>query len=324
MKSFLLITCLLIGIAAKSQTILKTEGKTFTNSDSTWLGVNIPRTEPTKLIFKNNSITSTNTLGYMLQAGDEGTDPEKNNHLKGAIITGNKFNWSGTDMKCITHGLFTGHNINVIVKYNYLDNVPMGIIRKSTNNMKNTSGGVAYNIVKGGVVGFVIKGMSNVNIYNNTFYNDRTPAQTWRPLIHIYTNTDRKGYSVAHGNKIYNNIFYTKYETLSITIEDDESLKGLECDYNVYWCETGMPKFKVSGRVISFAEWQAMGYDAHSIVKNPDFKDMISFVPENKLKYGTKLGAEWKLGLAPDAQWGVNDPKTSAQKGKWQVGAVIH
>jgi hypothetical protein len=93
------------------------------------------------------------------------------------VITGNKLIWTGSDMKVIPHGIFTGHNRNVIIKYNYLDDVPMGIIRKSSNNMSNTAGGVAYNIVKGGVVGMVVKGMSNVNIFNNTFYNDRTPRR---------------------------------------------------------------------------------------------------------------------------------------------------
>ena len=124
-------------------------------------------------------------------------------------------------------GVFTGHNIDVVVKYNYLDHVPMGIIRKSTTNMSNTGGGVAYNIVKSGAVAVVVKGMSNVNIYNNTFYTDRTTSQTWRPLVHIYTNIDNGGYSVAHGTKIYNNIFYTKYQTFAITVDDAESLTGL-------------------------------------------------------------------------------------------------
>ncbi|MDZ7634123.1 MAG: hypothetical protein U5L72_06650 [Bacteroidales bacterium] len=66
----------------------------------------------------------------------------------------------------------------------------MGIIRKSANNMINTAGGVAYNIVKSGAVGINIKGMSNVNIYNNTLYTDRMTSETWRGLIYIYTHID--------------------------------------------------------------------------------------------------------------------------------------
>ncbi len=259
MKVILSAIIFLTAIVINAQTVLTTGGQSFSNSDDTWLGVNISRSVPTTFVFKNNSITSINRNGYLLQAGDEGAC-SFNNNLDREVITGNKFNWSGTDMTCIPHGVFTGHNIDVLVKYNYLNYVPMGIIRKSTTNMSNTGGGVAYNIVKGGAVAVVVKGMSNVNIYNNTFYTDRTTSQTWRPLVDIYTNTDNGGYSVAHGTKIYNNIFYTKYQTFAITVDNAENLTGLECDYNVYWCETGSPRFYVNGSIKTFAQWQALGY----------------------------------------------------------------
>jgi hypothetical protein len=313
----------LLTFTAGAQTELSMNGKTYNNSSDTWLGVDIPRSQLTSLIFKNNRITSVNRYGYLLQAGDEGAR-STNNNLDGAVITGNKLIWTGSDMKVIPHGIFTGHNRNVIIKYNYLDDVPMGIIRKSSNNMSNTAGGVAYNIVKGGVVGMVVKGMSNVNIFNNTFYNDRTPEQTWRPLIHIYSNTDNGNNSVSHGTKIYNNIFYTKHQTLSITIADAESLTGLECDYNVYWCENGSPRFSVNGITKTFKEWQAMGFDEHSVVVNPQFVDFESFVPSKRLDFGKDLGDEWKAGLAVGAVWGTTDPALAEQNGKWQAGAVVY
>lgn len=314
---------MLIGGKALAQATLTMEGKTYTNSDDTWLGVNIPRSEKTKLIFRNNSISSINRNGYLLQAGDESPTSTANN-LDGAIISGNKLNWTGSDMTVIPHGIFTGHNSNVIIKYNYVNNVPMGVIRKSGNSMSNTGGGVAYNIIKGGAVGLVVKGMSNVNVYNNTFYTDRTTSQTWRPLLHIYTNTDGGRYSIAHGTKIYNNIFYTKYKTYAITVDDNESLIGLECDYNIYWCESGAPTFKVNGSTKTFEQWQAMGYDTHSKVVNPNFKDFVSFVPAKRLDYGKELSTDWKDGLSINAKWGTTDPETATQNGVWQVGAVVY
>jgi len=259
----------------------------------------------------------------LLQAGDEVT-ATNNNNLDGATITGNKFTWTGTDMQSIAHGLFTGHNINVSIKYNYLDHVPMGIIRKSTNNMVNTSGGVAYNIVKSPNTGIVVKGMSGVNIYNNTLYQDRTTSETGRGLIDIYTNQDISPVSVSHNTKIYNNIFYTKYGTACINVMDQESLTGLQSDYNIYYCETGTPRFKVAGSVKTFAEWQAMGYDTHSRVINPNFKDFVSFVPAARLDYGTNLGSSWAQGLSVNAKWGTTDPATATQNGTWQVGAIIY
>ena len=247
-----------------------------------------------------------------------------NNNLDSAIITGNRFTWSGADMTSITHGLFTGHNIDVVIKYNYLDHVPMAIIRKSATNMTNTAGGVAYNIVKSPNVGIVVKGMSGVCIYNNTLYQDRNPSETWRGLIDIYSNSDVSPKSVSYGTKIYNNIFYTKSETFCINIMDQESLTGFESDYNVFYCETGSPKFNAGGSVKSFAQWQALGYDIHSVVINPNFKDLVDFVPASRLDYGKDLGSEWKDGLSGNVIWGSTDPATTAQNGKWQVGAILY
>jgi len=323
MRYLLFLFFLLITLSVSAQTALTIEGQSYTNSEQTWMGVNIARSVPTDFTFRNNSIISVNTYGYMLQAGDEGL-ASTNNNLDGAVITGNKFTWKGTDMKSITHGLFTGQNINTVIKYNYLDHVPMGIIRKSANNMSNTGGGVAYNIVKSGAVGINIKGMSNVNVFNNTLYTDRTTSETWRGLIYIYTHIDVTPYSVSHGTKIYNNIFYTKYQTYCIQIDDEESAIGLESDYNIFYCENGSPLFYYCGSVKTFSEWQALGYDTHSKVANPNFKDFVNFVPAARLDYGTNLGSAWAVGLSVNAKWGTTDPEKVTQNGPWQVGAIIY
>lgn len=323
MRSIFAATLLLGGMAINAQTVLTIEGQSYSNSEDTWMGVNIPRTTRTTLTFRNNSFTSVNRYGYMLLAGDE-VVAASNNNLDGAIISGNKFVWSGSDMTSITHGLFTGHNINTVIKHNYLDHVPMGIIRKSGNNMVNTAGGVAYNIIISPNVGIVVKGMSGVCIYNNTLYQGRNTSQTGRGLIDIYSNSDVSPQSVSHGTKIFNNIFYTKYETFCINIMDQESLTGLECDYNVYYCESGSPRFNAGGSVKTFSEWQAMGYDLHSVVIDPQFKDLNNFVPEKRLDYGTDLGSEWSGGLSINSKWGTISPETTQQNGRWQVGAVLY
>jgi len=317
------IAVLMIGMIINAQDVLTISGQVYTDNNETWLGVNIPRSLPVKLFFINNTITSVNTLGYMLQAGDEVPDDD-NNNLDGEIITGNKFIWNGNDMKSITHGLFTGHNKNIVIEYNYLDHVPMGIIRKSGTNMNNTSGGVAYNIVRSPNVGIVIKGMSDVCIYNNTLYQDRNATETDRGLIDVYSNTDVSPISVSHGTRIFNNIFYTKYTTYCIKIIDLESLTGFESDYNVFYSESGSPRFSVGGSVKTFSEWQALGYDVHSVVVNPRFKDFVNFVPVERLDYGTDLGSEWNKGLSIDAVWGNSDPEITIQNGKWQAGARIY
>jgi len=314
---FLLATAVLSG-----QTILTIEGKTYTNQDDTWYGVNIARSKPTTLTFRNNAITSVNRYGYLLSAGDE-VPGAYNNNLDGAVITGNMLTWNGTpEPGIIPHGIFTGYNINVLVKYNYLNKVPMAIIRKS-NGMTDVSGVVSYNIVKNPGVGVVVKGMNGVRIFNNTFYSSLTTAQTNRSFIDIYENPDVTPAGSAKGTKIYNNVFYTKSRLKNISITS-ACLSGFECDYNIYYCESGTPVFMVDGSLKTFSEWQAMGYDTHSRVINPNFKDLVSFVPAARLDYGTDLGQAFATGLSVDAKWGTTSPATATQNGRWQVGAVIY
>jgi len=209
MKEILIILFLVINSSSLlAQTILTIEGRVVNNTESgIWEGVNIPRSQPTIFTYRNNSITSVNAFGYMLQAGDEAVYGS-NNNLDGEIITGNKFIWNGTDAKSITHGVFTGYNINAVLKYNYLDKVPMGLLRKS-NGMTNTSGGVAYNIVISPKTACVAKGINNVNVYNNTFYSTKAVSETWRGLVDILTNTDGGLNTPSTGTKVFNNIFYT-------------------------------------------------------------------------------------------------------------------
>lgn len=323
-RAFILYFLMFFQFHLLAQITLLREGIFITNTETgTWYGDNIPRSVPTVFTYRNNSITSVNFDGYMLQAGDEvvgGT----NNNLDGEIITGNKFTWNGTNMTSITHGIFTGHNINAVIKYNYLEKVPMAIIRKS-NGMTNTAGGVAYNIVRNPNTGIVVKGMNNVNIYNNTFYSERTTSDTYRGLIDIYTNTDVTPYGSSTGSKIYNNIFYTKHQIVNIFVYDNSSLVGFESDYNVFYCEDGTPMFKYLGTFKTFAQWQALGFDTHSRVVNPNFTSFTTLVPSARLDFGTNLGAEWQTGLSATAQWIVGtSPATANQNGAWQVGARLY
>ncbi len=305
------------------QTILVIEGQEIVDTETGISnGYNIPRNQVTALTFRNNSLTSVNSAGYMLQAGDE-RPGLNNNHLDGAIITGNRFTWNGTDTESWTHALFTGYNLDVIIKYNYLFNTPNGIQRKS-DGMTDVSGAVAYNILKNPKVGIVVKGMNGVRIYNNTLYTDKTTAQTGRGLIDVHTNTDNGLNAPSTGTRIFNNIFYTKYDTYCINVMDQASLVGFQSDYNVFYCESGSPKFSAGGTVKTFGEWQALGYDVHSVIINPDFNNFVDFVPAARLDFGTNLGEDFSDGLATDAIWGVVNPKTARQNGRWQAGARIY
>ena len=313
-------------------TVLIIENQAYTNSiTGVWNGVNIPRSKPTDFIYRNNSVTSVNSGGYMIQAGDE-IPGSNNRNLDGEVITGNKFIWNGTDVaSTITHGVFVGYNINSLIKYNYLYSVPTGMVIKS-NGMTYIFGGVAYNIInKTGDIGIAIKGMNNVLIYNNTFYSNevlftsKSKPGTLSGLVDIFANDGLNPWVYPTGTKIKNNIFYTVNKIFNIKIENSQDLAGFESDYNVFWCESGTPMFSYLGVNKTFAQWQALGYDTHSVVVNPYFTDLTNFVPASRLDYGTNLGTEWQTGLSTTATWVLgNTPATTDQNGNWQVGARVY
>lgn len=324
MKRLILVLLIIVQVSWMSgQIVLTIEGQEF-NDVITGVsnGISIARSQPTTFTFRNNSVTAVNSSGYMLQAGDE--EPGYfNNNLDGSKITGNRFIWNGTDETSTTHALFTGYSVNVVIKYNYLINTPNGIQRKS-NGMTDISGVIAYNIIKNPVVGIVVKGMNGIRIYNNTLYGDNNSNQSSRGLIDIQTNTDGEVNAASTGTKIFNNVFYTKPRTVNIKIFETASLPGFESDYNVFWCESGGPVFEINNETMSFAQWQALGYDLHSVVLNPDFIDFNDFVPRARLDYGKDLGQDFLNGLATGAVLGKTDPLTTIQNGTWQVGARIY
>jgi hypothetical protein len=152
-------------------------------------------------------------------------------------------------------------------------------------------------------------------------YNGTTGV--WRGLIDIYANNNPEAFS--KGTKIKNNIFYTVHQIYNITVLEAEDLVGFESDYNVFYCESGTPIFNYLGSKKTFAQWQSLGYDKHSVVINPGFNNTVDFIPSSRLDYGTDLGTVWQKGLSTTATWTAGtSPATADQNGTWQVGARVY
>jgi len=311
--------------------------------DSEFYGYYVPQTEVSDLTINTNYISSNNVNGYIIEAGDEGV-ASTNNYFDGALVRNNYIKWNGTlAIGIITHGLFFGYQLDVEFKYNYLDNVPMGIIRKS-NGMTDTAGVVAYNIIVNGAPGVVCKGMNGVRIYNNTFYSDHSSTTCNRAMIELYYN-DSIGVSATSENcKIKNNIFYSVENSIRFISVDAYSTTGFECDYNIYWCENSVnnePIFSYHGSTYSWTQWRALGYDAHSVIMNPRFTSTTNtydpstgrgdfgFIPAYRLNYGVNLGLGLLVshGLDFENVWSTSTSdgslKTQIQDSNWQVGAYV-
>ena len=190
-RGYTLIFVMLFFFSGFSQTVI--EGETINNTETGfWNGRTVDFSEPLNLIYRNNSITAKNSVGYFLNFRLEGAGADSGN-LNAMVISGNKFTWEGI-MNSITHGLFFGYQKNCDIKYNYLDSIPYGMVIKSgipgtpSTSMTYTSGGVSYNIIRNSRLGVLIKGMNGVKIHNNTFYTSRVDLNFG--LIDVSSNED--------------------------------------------------------------------------------------------------------------------------------------
>jgi len=293
--------------------------------------LDIERKDKTTLTVKRSLFSSDKNTGFVLKAGDDSYVSFNANNLDGARIIGNKFIWTGYSSypSSSLHGAMLGYNVNYTVKHNYNDGMPLAFIYKAGNDapLESTSGVHAYNIHKNTKVGVVVKGMSGIRIYNNTFYNSR--YSNWHCIGILENNGSDQNppYTPARNTSIKNNIFYQKDNAPVIKIYAG-AREGLEINYNIYWCENSPnnePRFSVEGTTVSWSQWRAMGYDTNSVVFNPRFTNTNTFIPSTRINFGTPLSQEFEYGLAVTAYWNMGQyPDTIKQNGLWQPGAVIH
>lgn len=128
-----------------------------------------------------------------------------------------------------------------------MDGGVRGVIR---NNLLygNHASGISLYRIDGG------SGANDNRIVNNTIVQ----ASDGRWAINI-----RDG---STGNTVRNNILYSLHSFRGVISIDAASRPGFTSDYN-----SVMSRFSTDGggSVISFAAWQALGYDAHSFVATP-------------------------------------------------------
>jgi hypothetical protein len=109
-------------------------------------------------------------------------------------------------------------------------------------------------------------------------------------------------------------------------------------DYNLYYCPNITMKFTYISVDKTWAEWQALGFDAHSRVLTTEEYNGLFTDPDNgdfSLKAGSvaigagvDLGGSYNTGIDSSTTWGGSTSipvvVTKTQSGSWDVGAYIH
>jgi hypothetical protein len=115
------------------------------------------------------------------------------------------------------------------------------------------------------------------------------------------------------GNVVANNVLYHPGTRGSVEI-DSSSRTGFVCDFNV-----AVEPFSVDETWISWIEWRALGYDAHSLLE-PSLASL--FVNPGQDDYhlsvaGPAVDAGYPIALVPDDLEGTTRP----QGGGHDIGA---
>jgi hypothetical protein len=73
------------------------------------------------------------------------------------------------------------------------------------------------------------------------------------------------GHTSCVNNKLFNNILYTAHSFRGSIELPDDAISGFESDYNIV-----MNRFSIDdgSSIINLGQWQALGYDTHSILIN--------------------------------------------------------
>lgn len=237
------------------------------------------------------------------------------------------------------HGILTNCGKNMIIKYNHSSYCAVGIVAKTGIQDTYTSGGVTYNICEDNQSNIWARGIAGMNIFNNTIVHKNV----------VYTNTFIYGIacdenSAIAGNQyceniiIKNNIIISEIITGCLIYFDAHALaNGCTADYNIYYSTYAKPFY--AGGEKTWAEWQAFGYDAHSVMLTTMAQVRALFTDYDNGDYSLKAGSQaigtgqaqdaaYDDGLDASTNYGSSTAipviVTKQQSANWDIGAYIH
>lgn len=284
---------------------------------------------------KTNYISFKNISGsYHICYGTEGSGAGDGKLDGGEISENNVVGAAAYDNSLIptdiVHGIFCGYNKDISIRYNRVNGAGYGIIPKGAGDA-NTTGMITYNVIINCNQGVRIKGQKGWSILNNTIISNT--AYSTLPI----SVTNNAGVSECDDCVVKNNLIIYLGTTLTTGLVNDDGA-NTDIDYNMYYCPNVTPKFTYQGNPKTWAEWQALGKDTHSVLLTTEqynalFTDADAgdySLPAGSAAIGTgaDLGATYDDGLDASTDWGDEDTVpavvTKQQGASWDVGAYIH
>jgi len=275
----------------------------------------------------DNKILSKRTSGHNITIGDEATSAG-NKKVTNALISRNyvKSATAYGEAANTTHSLFIGFQ-NGVISHNFVLGGGFGAILKGSDIYTSN---IQYNLLIDCLRPAYSKAQSGISIINNTIVNDLIT-----PEFGVWLSSNTGG-DAAVNCVIKNNIVAYLGDYATFIAVDIESATNT-VDYNIYYTKSATLKFKVAGVEKTFAQWQALGYDTHSIVLtdvqfNALFTDQVNSnyalaTGSAAIGAGVDLGATYDDGLDASTNWGTDTQLpvvvTKQQGAAWDCGAYV-
>lgn len=250
------------------------------------LTINSTTTQSSKSHVTGCNFISKNKGSYIVSIGGEVTGAG-NDKLLDVRLKGNKYlgalHFNPLLTNVIQHGVFVGFQSHVEeLNEGLIDGAGIGLVIKGSNtNFSNTK--FKSKIIKNSYsYGIYFKGATNCKIYGFTLINNGEG-------FHLTGNTGSDG---AINQDIKNCIVIEERSYLFNAFAD--SLNGHTLDYNIYYSPLAKP-FRLGSTEYAFAEWQALGYDTHSVML-PSLADAKAlFVDYDNGDYSLSVNSVAKL-----------------------------
>lgn len=250
-----------------------------------------------------------------------GAEIAMDNFSNNSTIIGNVIinNGSNTGL----HGILSNCGTNISVKYNNIYGCYYGIIIKTGQNAYSyTTEGVYSNIINNCAQGIIIKGVSGINVFNNTIINSLIYG------ISCLENNVLAGNQYTENSIIKNNIFFNS-ESVGALVQFDQHAADNGClaENNILY---GGQYFIIAGgsNYSSFLAAQAAGLLSYCLNENPNLKsatELWSTTPITSI--AEDLGSPYNVGLDTISTWGspttIPVITTKNQPATWQIGAYI-
>lgn len=225
------------------------------------------------------------------------------NTIEKPEIIGNKFIGSGDLDNDIFHSILLGFQKNPILKYNDFEDIGYGVVLKS-QTVEFDDENISYNTAKNCAIGFRVKGVSYVDLYNNTLDSCR---------FGVFISND-DGVGLGDSTVLVNNIISNSVTDL-IKVSTGGSIS--RSDTNVV--------FNGTFNNGTFATWQGLGYDKNSYNTDPNYKsatELWPIQPSDAIGNGLNLGATYENGLSTSSVW-PDGVITTPQLSSWSIGAFV-